>query len=286
MRGQVNLILLLLLAGMLRAVVRGGNARAGVWLAGAICIKIIPAFLLLLPLWRRDWRFLTGCSAGLVVGLAVVPVVALGPERTVECYRQLADGVLRPGLTHEGDPTRAKELTNITGTGSQSFVVVWHNMLHTDRDTRPNHAEPWLRRAALLGGGVLALVTVCVAQRRWRRSGAFSAAETYVAWGALTLVMLFTSPISHMHYHCLCLPLVMGLLVLWPPSGWQLWAWWGLAGIFFAAHTLPHVPALSELRDFGMPMWTGLLLWLFAVLTLAANRPQVAADKDHLRLAA
>ena len=32
------------------------NFRAGLWLALAICIKVIPAFLLVYPLWKRDGR--------------------------------------------------------------------------------------------------------------------------------------------------------------------------------------------------------------------------------------
>jgi hypothetical protein len=278
MRGQVNLLLLLLFAGMLGALASGRNGRAGVWLAGAICLKIIPAFLLLYPVWRRDWRFLAGCTAGLAIGLGVIPLLTLGPARTLECYQELADGVLRPGLTHDGDPTRAKELTDINGTGSQSFVVVWHNTLHPDRDTRPTHADPLLRWSALACGGLLALLTLWIARRSWRQPSGQSAAKIYIAWGALILVMLFTSPISHMHYHCLCLPLVMGLLVLYPAEGWRRWAWLALTAVFYAAHTLPHVPEWSELRDFGIPMYAGMLLWILALTALAIGKAGRAAQ--------
>jgi len=47
----VNLIVLLLLAGMLGAHLRGRRFTGGLWLAGAICLKIIPVFLLVFPLW-------------------------------------------------------------------------------------------------------------------------------------------------------------------------------------------------------------------------------------------
>jgi hypothetical protein len=273
MRGQVNLLLLLLLAGMLCAWVRGRHAQAGAWLAGAICLKIIPAFLLLYPLWRRDWRFLAGTAGGLVIGLGLIPLVALGPERTVECYRELADGVLRPGMTHEGDPTRAKELTDINGTGSQSFLVVWHNTLHPDRLTRPRHAEPWLRWAALAAGGLLALITLWAMQKAFGQSTESDAAYSYLAWGALIIVMLLTSPISHMHYHVLCLPLVMGLLAIYPPIDGMRWAWLALTGLFYAAHTLPHMSEPSQLRELGLAMYAGLLLWLLAILVLARTKP-------------
>src|SRR5260370_478605 len=79
MRGQVSLLLLLLLCGMAAALLPGGAWHAGLWLAGAICLKVIPAFLLLYPLYRRDVRCLTGCAVGLVLGLAAIPAVVFGP---------------------------------------------------------------------------------------------------------------------------------------------------------------------------------------------------------------
>src|SRR5207248_10948640 len=69
MRGQVNLQVLALLCGTAAASLRGRPFRAGLWLAGAICVKIIPAFLVLVPLWRRDARLLAGCALGLFLGL-------------------------------------------------------------------------------------------------------------------------------------------------------------------------------------------------------------------------
>src|SRR5262249_44963419 len=90
MRGQVNLLLLALLCAAAAAVIRGRPLCGGLWLAGAICLKVIPAFLLVLPLWRRDGRFLAGCAAGLAAGLVLVPLAVLGPGRTADCYRKLS----------------------------------------------------------------------------------------------------------------------------------------------------------------------------------------------------
>ncbi len=105
-RGQVNLLLLALFAGFLADLLYKRHFRAGMWLAGAICVKIIPAYLLLLPLWRRDGRCLAGCAAGLVLGLLVIPAVFLGPNRTLECYREMASTVLLPGLGGGDDASR------------------------------------------------------------------------------------------------------------------------------------------------------------------------------------
>src|SRR5262249_18739628 len=63
-RGQVGLQLLVLLCGLGASLLRGQRGRAGLWLAAAICLKVIPAYLLIYPLWRRDLRCLAGCAAG------------------------------------------------------------------------------------------------------------------------------------------------------------------------------------------------------------------------------
>jgi alpha-1,2-mannosyltransferase len=284
MRGQVNLLVLVILAGMLRSLAGRRSGQAGLWLAGAICIKIIPAFLLVFPLWRRDWRFLGGCAAGLVLGLGAVPLAAMGPERTLFCYKQLAAGVLLPGLTHEGDPTRAKELTDMNGTGSQSFIVVGHNLLNPDRNLRPAHAEPALRLAALGLAALMGLLTLGLARRRWLTAASVS--DMYVSWGALVLVMLFASPVSHMHYYALAVPLVMGLHERWQATGWGFGGWLALGACFYGAQLLPHIPAIDQLRDFGLPLSMGLALWTFAMVALARRAPAAVQSWNALRRAA
>src|SRR5437660_1417540 len=59
-RGQVNLFVLAPLCFAAAALLRGRSWRGGAWLALAVCLKVFPAFLLLYPLWRRDWRCLGG----------------------------------------------------------------------------------------------------------------------------------------------------------------------------------------------------------------------------------
>src|SRR5260370_36728864 len=95
-RGQVSLLVLLLLCGAAAALLRGRRLQAGLWLAGAICLKVIPAFLLLYPLYRRDGRCLAGCAGGLVLGLAVIPAAVFGPARAVAPYPEWTPVLLWP----------------------------------------------------------------------------------------------------------------------------------------------------------------------------------------------
>ena len=99
-RGQVNTIVVALIAGWAASLVTGRRVRAGVMLAFAICIKVIPAFLVLHPLWRRDRRCLAGLAGGLGFALVVLPVLLL----TAACgFRPLYGGgdATSPGVVQD-----------------------------------------------------------------------------------------------------------------------------------------------------------------------------------------
>jgi hypothetical protein len=263
MRGQVNLFLLLLLCGMAAAVLRRRPVQAGLWLAGAICLKVIPAFLLIYPLWRRDLRFLAGCGAGLLIGLGGIPVLVFGPTQTLTYYREWDEVLRRPALTNGPDQSRAEELIKITRTDSQSFQAVIHNTLNLERATRPAYPTDAVRWAHWLIGGLLTAVTVLAAG--WRR--AQSGVTEVIFLGVLILLMLLLSPVCHLHYFCLSLPLLIGLLAFsWErqPTSYLKCGWWLLLFVYFIANALPQFPGLELLRDIGLAMYAALLLWLVA----------------------
>jgi hypothetical protein len=260
MRGQVNTLLLLLLCGMAAAMLRGRSWRAGLWLAGAICLKVIPAFLLLVPLWRRDGRCLAGCAVGLVVGLGVVPVAVFGPARTLSYYQEWTEVLVRPGLGAGTDQSRAQELTDVTATDSQSFQAIFHNTLYPDPYTRPRTAAAGIRWAHWLLGGLLTLATLWAARGR-RGDGP----ATVITFGSLVVLMILLSPVCHLHYFCLAVPLVMGLIA----ADWErretLALGMGLLLVLaceVVGNTLPHFPVMQRLRDDGLASCATLLLWL------------------------
>jgi hypothetical protein len=280
MRGQVSLLLLLLLAGMTAALLRRRSGEAGLWLAGAICLKVIPAYLLVYPLWRRDVRCLAGCALGLVLGMAVIPAAVFGPARTWAYYEEWTEVLIRPGLGAGTDQSRTKELIAVTATDSQSFLAVLHNTLHPDGATRPANPSPAVRRAHWLIGGVLTLLTLLAA--RWRRSDGPSEA---LFLGQLTVLMLLLSPVCHLHYFCLSIPLVLSLLAaLWERDVSRAAACGTillLAGTI-VANTLPHFGQFQRLRDDGLAMYAALSLWLVGCLVLW-QRGRVRPDQQESR---
>lgn len=283
-RGQVNTLVLAMLCAMTAAALRGRSWRAGLWLSAAVCVKIIPAFLLLYPLWRRDWRWLAGSALGLVVGLAAVPMAVFGPEKTWAYTQEWGDVLLRPALRREGDSTRAKELIEATATDSQSPLRLIHFALYPKLETRPPDAAPWVRRAHWLIGAALVLATLWSAGRRPP-----DGARLAVFQGSLIVVMLMLSPVCHQHYLCLLLPLVMGLVAgAWesqqvPRLGTGLGA---LLLAFPVATCLPFLPGLGFLRDHGLPGIMALVVWLAGCLRLRREAPQVQAPVSATRAAA
>jgi hypothetical protein len=269
MRGQVNLLVLALLCGAVAAVLRGRSFRGGLCLAGAICIKIIPAFLLVFPLWRRDGHFLAGCAAGLAVGLAVVPVAALGPSRAWDCYDKLYTVLIAPALGTGTDQSRADELTTTKATDSQSFLAVIHNTQYPIYSERPAQPSDAVRHISMLLGGALTLLLLTAGRH------VHDPLSVVLLWGGLILNMLLLSPVCHLHYFSLAVPLVMALMaVRWERrSGLALGP--GLIALFAfstVANVLPHLPGLNLLRDGGVAMYAAVALWLVGLGTLWSRR--------------
>jgi len=271
MRGQVNLFLLALLCFAGAATLRGRPWRAGLWIAGAICLKVIPAFLLIYPLWRRDYRCLGGCVAGMVVGMVLVPGAWFGPARTIDYFTEWCDVLLRPALGAGEDHTRDKELILATSTDSQSLGAILHNTMHRDPYKRPVEHSTTVRLLHWLGGALMTLVTLLAAGRRV----AGHRLRSLLLLGALTLVMLMLSPICHLHYFCLALPLIMGLVAL----QWEVYGTTKLSlgltvvvWVNFVGNCVTHFPHTELARDLGLAAYATMLLWLYAVVTLWRTR--------------
>src|SRR5579872_3392759 len=271
-RGQVNLFLTALLCCSAAAVIRGQRLGAGVWLAGAICLKIIPAFLILYPLWKRDLRWLAGTALGLVIGLGVIPAIVFGPERAAEYFWDLSRSVLLPGLSLGGDGSRMTELIDLHASNSQSFQVLFSNLANLGKPPEHSQASTGLRLAHWLVGAALTLVTL--------RAGAQwpdSAIRTIIRFGALAMLMVAVSPASHDHYFCVNLLLISGLVTATIDSGGPR-----LGGrcltlllvVYIAACALPMIPELRVLRDIRLPLIGSLALWLAGILILR-SRPDV-----------
>ena len=104
--------------------------------------------------------------------------------------------------------------------------------------------------------------------------------DTVLALGGLVLLMILLSPVCHMHYFLLALPVIMGLVSFrWKRHGFPQFGV-GLSlllAINLVANILPRLPGLELLRDFGVVTYATLLLWLAAVVLLRQGRRSAAA---------
>jgi hypothetical protein len=270
-RGQVNLLLFAVLCGMIAAVVRGRRWQAGFWLAGAICLKVIPAFLLIYPLWKRDLRCLSGCALGLVIGLGMIPAAVLGPQRTIMYYEEWTEVLILPALGKGEDHSRAKELTNVTGTDSQAPIALIHNALYPDPETRPPEASDAVRWGHRLIAAALTILTLFAAG--WSQK--VDPSRDALAIGALIVVMILASPVCHLHYFCLTLPLVITLFATIQektPCSRRKCALLALMAANIVCTAIPSLPGMQFFRDHGLATAGALLLWASSVIVLGVHR--------------
>jgi hypothetical protein len=268
-QGQVTIVLLLLITLSLRAMIQNQRFVSGLWLGLAISIKLFPAFLFLVPLWRRDFRAIGGIALSLVLGLIVLPSIVYGPKQTIDLYQQLQDVLIEPAFGWDEDFSRHDQLFSTSGPTSQSLMYAITNILQLysiEQYTTP----PTLARLLHWGlGGVLTLITLLTFHSTAHHtSSGGNAPRTVLFAGSLCLLMVALCPVSHKHYLMLSLPLVMALLVYHRlPSGYPGYPLNLLLPIYLATSILSSLPWLDVLKDQCLPLGGILLLWVGSIWT-------------------
>ena len=194
---NVNIFILFLVAACLEAYRRNWDFTSGIVLALSIACKVTPLLFVAYFAWKRSWRALAGCAAGLGLWLFIVPGAMFGVERnnelldswyklmvrpalvenrvTSEHPNQSLPGVVVRLLTHapsfieydktpDGDIPRAADFHNITDIGSAS--------------------ARWLVQG-LMGAFALLIVVLCRAPRSERQGLRFAAECSLIVLGML-----------------------------------------------------------------------------------------------------
>ncbi|NNM84881.1 MAG: DUF2029 domain-containing protein [Phycisphaerales bacterium] len=273
-RGQVNSLLLLLLALTGASLAYRRYVRAGLWTGLAAAVKVFPLFLGLYWLWRWSWRGLLGVLLGLVVGGVLVPVVTMGPQGTWAAYGHFAHVVIAPALGLNHNASRDVELFDVNHTDSNSYEAIINHMLH------PGHNPPMPSRAVKVMHWLISLALVAATLLVERRSRVDHPLHRNLFFGCLIAVLLPMIPICHPHYFCLTLPLVVTLMaVRWErdqklPFGWPLLA---VLWFVFAAHIITVLPHARYFRNFGLVTFADLALWGAGIYWMANFRRRVLA---------
>jgi hypothetical protein len=109
--GNINILILFLVTAGLYAFHRGRDGLAGMLLALAICCKVTPALFVFYFLWKRQWKLLAGCMAGMLLFLFFIPGLCLGWHDNLALlnswYQQMIVPFLRDGIITSEHPNQS-----------------------------------------------------------------------------------------------------------------------------------------------------------------------------------
>ncbi|MHB1426321.1 MAG: glycosyltransferase family 87 protein [Gemmataceae bacterium] len=214
--GNVNLFILFLVVAALFAYHRQRDILAGIILGLAIACKVTPALFVPYFLWKRSWKALAGCAAGIVLFLwpGLTPALFMGWEHnekhlTSWYYDMVYPFVIEGKVTSEHHNQSLPGLVSRLATHSPSFstyVNDEYTPTHYDNllDLAPALAR-WLVKGCM-GLFALMVVWVCRApttpRTGWRLSAEFS---------IILLGMLIFSERTWKH-HCVTLVLPFAVI--------------------------------------------------------------------------
>jgi len=214
--GNVNLFILFLVVAALMAYRRQRDVLSGIVLGLAIACKVTPALFLPYLVWKRSWKTLAGCAAGLVLFLwpGVVPALLMGWGRNEQHLMSWYDDMVRPFVL-EGKVTSEHNNQSLPGlvarlaTDSPSFSTYVHGQYTPTHYDNLLHLSPGQARFLVKGCmGLFALLVVWICRtpttprQGWRLSAEFS---------IVLLGMLLFSERTWKH-HCVTLVLPFAVI--------------------------------------------------------------------------
>jgi hypothetical protein len=283
--GNVNLFILFLVVGGLYAFCHGRDLVAGVLLALAIACKVTPALFVPYFLWKRAWRTLTGCAAGLLLFFVVVPGCFLGLGRNLDLLGSWTDRMVIPYVV-TGTVTSEHANQSLPGlafrltTRSPSFLdehgapLLYHNVATLD----PRLVGWFLKGCMVAFAGVVvwACRTPIRERRGWRLAAEFS---------LVVLGMLLFSERTWKH-HCVTLLLPFGVFAYYlgacrPGPGLRAYLIGSLVVVMLlisstSTSLLDGLDSAAKMAQvYGAYVWAYLVL--VAALVVVLRRPEESA---------
>jgi alpha-1,2-mannosyltransferase len=198
--GNVNLVILFLIVGALRAYASGRDTWAGLLLALGATFKVTPALFLVYFAWKRETKVLTAAVIGLVVFLFFLPGLVLGFSRNLVLLRSWTELMIEPYVVQGIVETRQinqslpgllyRLLTDSPGMELRDGLILPANLLGL------SHATVRLLLVALTCVILGWLAYVCRTPSQDRHHWLLAA-----EYGLVMLAMLFLSERSWKHHY-------------------------------------------------------------------------------------
>lgn len=245
--GNVNIFILFLVIASLFAFHKGRDWLAGLFLALAICCKVTPLLFVPYFLWKRQWKLLAGCAAGMGLFLIAVPAIFLGWNENLTKLGSWADQMVLPfvrdGVVSSEHPNQSlpgvvhRLLTHNPSFSAYPNGVYTPTEYHNLTDIGQTGAR-WLVRGGQ-GLFVLLVVLLCRTPARMRGGWRLSLEFAMIAVGmlifsertwkhhcvtlalpfAVLLYSLATQPLSKTMRTILIAPLAMSMALMLSSSG-------------------------------------------------------------------
>jgi hypothetical protein len=212
--GNVNILIIFLVAAGLWCFAHRRDIPAGLLFALATAFKVTPALFLVYFAWKRQWKLLAAAAAGLALFLLILPGLVLGMRRNIELLDSWRTAMIMPYLTRNHVETRQH---------NQSIPGVVHRLL-TDSGgiqlkdqsiRRVNLASLDTRTAQWIVKGITLLIlawlgwacrTPTADRRDWRLA---------CEYGLVALAMLFISERTWKHHYVSMTPAVAAVIAHW-----------------------------------------------------------------------
>lgn len=289
--GNVNLFILFLCVAGLYAYQHHREWLGGGVLGLAIVCKVTPGLFIPYFLWKRAWKTLAGCLAGLFLFYAVMPAAVFGPTRNLALLRSWGDVMIKPFLHGQ---VAYSEYFNQSLPGLITRLLT-HSPSDTDHDERPVTYHnvlslgPVEAKAILFGCVALfagIVILTCRTPGAQRRGWRFAAEA-----GIILLGMLIFCERTWKH-HCVTLCVPIGVLcyrLAWTEQRRErLGVVVALALTVALMLSTSTLSSSERLDDFGrLAQVYGAYLWAFLVLVLALavelwqNRHEAEVPESH-----
>jgi hypothetical protein len=307
---NVNIFILFLLTASLFALCRGRPATSGVILALAIACKVTPALFIPYFLWKRAWRALAGCAAGLILFLLIVPGLLLGMERNLELLSSwekqmiepfVVNGVVASGHSNQSLPGLSYRLLTHSPSTLKFDYELWK---YTPQEysnwlTLTPKTVQWLLKGCMTAFVLLVIWSCRTPSLRFAPASQFE--PRYPNWplaaefSLIILGMLLFSERTWKH-HCVTLVLPFAVILYYlaverPKATFR----WLLIGILVAVMLLitsTSTNGVSSWWDrsaklaqvYGAYVWAYLLLILAMVILLRRGSLQSSSEVIALRV--